>query len=647
MKEPTGSPQKAPGTESGGTTTPPGSSGPAALQPPTPHVKGRYRVARFALLLGLVTVVLFWPSVQFEFVSLDDNVYVTDNPEVRRGITAEGLRWAFTNVDAGTWHPLTWVSHMLDYRLYGPGAGGHHLTNILIHASAAMLLFIVLNAMTGFLWGSGLVAAFFAFHPLHVESAAWVAERKDVLSGFFWVATMGAYWLYVKRPAPSRYLLVVVSFALGLLSKPMPVTLPIVLLLLDGWPLGRQESPVTVFDDFVKPYPFFRRPESRLVIEKIPLLVLSLAAGAMAVVGQQKIGAIQAVDVFPLKERFANAIVSYVWYLWKMVLPLDLAVYYPHAGMPPFWKWAGAFVLLAATTAFVLRFARNHPCFPVGWFWYLITLLPVIGFIQIGAQAMADRYTYIPLIGPFIMAVWGAYGAAGDRKGLRAALTVFFVAVMAALAVSTANQLSYWRDSRSLYGRALAVTEGNYLIHNNLGNELAAAGEVDEALVHYLEAVRLYPDYADGHYNLANTYAGLGQDDQAVYHYLEAIRIKPDYEKAYNNLGVTLARRGNLDQAMIYFSEALRMNPASVDSRYNLGSALAARGRFAEAITHFERILSLNPDAMRVRVRLAQVYWLSGERDKALKESEIIGAGDEKLAGDLKAWIERSRSGEK
>ncbi len=283
----------------------------------------------------------------------------------------------------------------------------------------------------------------------------------------------------------------------------------------------------------------------------------------------------------------------------------------------------------------------------MGWFWYLITLLPVIGFIQIGAQAMADRYTYIPLIGPFIMAVWGAYGAAGDRKGLRAALTVFFVAVMAALAVSTANQLSYWRDSRSLYGRALAVTEGNYLIHNNLGNELAAAGEVDEALVHYLEAVRLYPDYADGHYNLANTYAGLGQDDQAVYHYLEAIRIKPDYEKAYNNLGVTLARRGNLDQAMIYFSEALRMNPASVDSRYNLGSALAARGRFAEAITHFERILSLNPDAMRVRVRLAQVYWLSGERDKALKESEIIGAGDEKLAGDLKAWIERSRSGEK
>jgi tetratricopeptide (TPR) repeat protein len=283
----------------------------------------------------------------------------------------------------------------------------------------------------------------------------------------------------------------------------------------------------------------------------------------------------------------------------------------------------------------------------VGWLWYLITLLPVIGLVQIGAQAMADRYTYIPLIGPFIMVVWGAYGVAGERKRIQAALAVFFAAVMAALAVSAAIQLGHWRDSRTLYSRALAVTEGNYLIHNNLGNELAAAGEVDQALVHYLEAVRIYPDYADGHYNLANTYAGLGQDDQAVYHYLEAVRIKPDYEKAYNNLGVALARRGNLDQAMVYFSEALRINPGSVDARYNLGSALAARGKFAEATAQFEEILRLNPGATRVRVRLAQVYWLSGQREKALRECEMIGARDEKLAVDLKAWIERSGSGKK
>jgi tetratricopeptide (TPR) repeat protein len=610
-------------------------------------MKGRYRIVWFAVLLGLVTVILFWPSVQFEFVSLDDNVYVTANPKVQKGVTAEGLRWAFTNVDTGTWHPLTWISHMLDCRFYGPWAGGHHLTNILIHASASMLLFIVLNAMSGFLWGSGLVAAFFAFHPLHVESVAWVAERKDALSGFFWIATMGAYWLYVKNPGPSRYLLVLASLALGLLSKPMLVTLPIVLLLLDWWPLGRQEGPVTLLDDFLKPYPFLRHARSRLLVEKIPLLALSLAAGTMAIVGQQKIGAIQAVEVFPFRERFANAIVSYAWYLWKMILPLDLAVYYPHAGMPPSWKWAGSFVILAAATALVLRYARNYPYLPVGWFWYLITLLPVIGLVQIGAQAMADRYTYIPLIGPFIMVVWGAYGVAGERKRIQAALAVFFAAVMAALAVSAAIQLGHWRDSRTLYSRALAVTEGNYLIHNNLGNELAAAGEVDQALVHYLEAVRIYPDYADGHYNLANTYAGLGQDDQAVYHYLEAVRIKPDYEKAYNNLGVALARRGNLDQAMVYFSEALRINPGSVDARYNLGSALAARGKFAEATAQFEEILRLNPGATRVRVRLAQVYWLSGQREKALRECEMIGASDEKLAGDLKAWIERSGSGKK
>jgi hypothetical protein len=324
----------------------------------------------------------------------------------------------------------------------------------MIHAATSVLLFLVLHAMTGFLWGSGLVAAFFALHPLHVESVAWVAERKDVLSGFFWVATMGAYWLYVKKPVPSRYLLVVVSLAMGLLSKPMLVTLPIVLLLLDGWPLGRYESPVTLMDGFVKRYPTLRRAWSTLLMEKIPLLILSLAAGAMAIIGQQQIGAIQAVEVFPFRERFTNAMVSYLWYLWKMILPLDLAVYYPHGGLPPPWKWAGSLAILVVTTGLVLRRPRTHPYLPVGWLWYLITLLPVIGFVQIGAQAMADRYSYIPLIGPFLMVVWGAYGAAGDRKRLQAALAVFFIAVMVVLAVSTAKQLGYWRDSRSLYGRA-------------------------------------------------------------------------------------------------------------------------------------------------------------------------------------------------
>lgn len=634
MKEQTGSEPEKTGTESRGESSPP--------ERPLPSLKGRYRVVWFAVFLGLISVVLFWPSINFEFVSLDDNVYVTANPHVQRGITAEGLRWAFTNVDTGTWHPLTWVSHMLDWGLYGPWAGGHHLTSVLIHAFTSVLLFLVLHSMTGFLWGSGLVAAFFALHPLHVESVAWVAERKDVLSGFFWVSTLGAYSLYVKKPGVSRYLLVFLSLALGLLSKPMLVTLPIVLLFLDGWPLGRQGSPVTLFDDFMKPSPFLCHPWCRLLIEKIPLLALSLAGGIAAVTGQQSIGAIQAVEVFPFQERFANAVVSYVWYLWKMVLPLDLAVYYPHPGLPPSWKWGGALVILIAVTAWTFRRTRDYPYLTVGWLWYIVTLLPVIGLIQIGAQAMADRYTYIPLIGAFIMVVWGAYGAAGGRKRLQAVLAVFFTVVTIALAVSTARQLTYWQSSRTLYGRALAVTQGNYLIHNNLANELAAAGETDEALVHYLEAVRIYPDYADGHYNLANTLAGLGRDDQAVHHYLETIRIRPDYEKAHNNLGATLARRGHLDQAMVYFSEALRINPGSLDARYNLGSALAAQGRYREAVAQFEEILRLNPGVTKARVRLVQVYWLSGYREKALKECEVIGAEDEKLARDLMTWIQRS-----
>jgi len=647
MKDPSGSQTEKTGAENHGEIPAPARHGLPFPHPRIRPMQGRYRNALFAVLLGLLTIAIFRPSGQFDFVSLDDKVYVTANPMVQRGVTADGLCWAFTNFDSGTWHPLTWISHMLDDELYGLWAGGHHWTNILIHAAASVLLFLVLNAMTGFLWGSGLVAAFFALHPLHVESVAWVAERKDVLSGFFWIATMGAYYRYVKKPGASRYLLVLASLALGLLSKPMLVTLPIVLLFLDYWPLRRHENPVTLFDDAERTYPFFRHAFSRLVIEKIPLFVLSFAAGILALIGQRRIGAIQTMEVFPCRERFTNALVSYVGYIWKMVLPIDLAVYYPHAGMPPSWKWMGALVILIAITALVLRWARTHPYLPVGWLWYLVTLLPVIGFVQIGAQAMADRYTYIPLIGLFIMMVWGAYYAAGARKYPRITLGVFFPAVIIALMVLTTIQLSYWRDSRTLYGHALTVTEGNYLIHNNLGNELAAVGEMDEALVHYLEAVRIYPDYADSHYNLANAFARIGEDDRAIQHYLEAIRIMPDHEKAHYNLGITFARRGNLDKAIEYFSGTLKINPNSVDARYNLGSALAAKGEYNEAIAHFTEILRLEPGATQVRVRLGKAYWLSGDREKASKEYEDIRASDEKLARDFMTWIERSGGGKK
>jgi Flp pilus assembly protein TadD len=645
MKDPPGSQPGKTGAENRREIPSPSRPGPAFPHPRISFMNGRYRAALVAVSLGLLTIALFWPSGQFDFVSLDDNVYVTANPMVQRGVTTDGLRWAFTNFDSGTWHPLTWVSHMLDCELYGLKAGGHHWTNILIHAGGTVLLFLALNAMTGFLWGSGLVAAFFAFHPLHVESVAWVAERKDVLSGFFWFATMGVYDLYVKKPRVSRYLLVLVCLTLGLLSKPMLVTLPIVLLFLDYWPLRRHENPVTLFDASVRSYPSFLKACPRLIAEKIPLFFLSLAAGILALIGQQRIGAIQTMEVFPFQERFTNALVSYVWYIWKMILPLDLAVYYPHAGLPPFWKWMGALVILVVVTTLVLRWARTRPYLLVGWLWYLVTLLPVIGLIQIGAQAMADRYTYIALVGLFIMVVWGGYDAAGEQKYPRVALAVFFPVVIIALMVSTTRQLSYWRDSQTLYGHALAVTKGNYLVHNNLGNELAGAGEMDEALVHYLEAVRIYPDYADGHYNLANAFAGIGQDDQAIRHYLEAIRIMPDHEKAHYNLGITLARRGNLDKAMACFSETLRINPNSFDARYNLGSALAAKGKYNEAIVHFVEILRLEPGATQVRVRLGKAYWLSGDREKALKEYEIIRVSDEKLARDFLKWIERSGKG--
>ncbi len=430
----------------------------------------RYRAILAGLVLVGVTLLLYWPVQQFDFVAYDDTAYVTENRIVKGGLTIGGLRWAFSAFDVANWHPLTWLSHMLDAELFGLNAGGHHWTSVQIHAAGALLLFVALLAMTGAIWASTFAAALFAVHPLHVESVAWVAERKDVLSGVFWFLCLAAYASYVKKPTAARYLAVFSSLALGLMSKPMAVTLPFVLILLDYWPLRRFECAVTAFDRlYGAPASGMAASARRLTVEKIPLIVLSTASCLLTLAAQGGGGAVIALEQIPLDVRLANAIVSYVDYLGKTLWPSGLIMFYPHFGMPPVWKTLSCALILAALTVFAVRGARRYPYVLVGWLWYLGTLVPVIGIVQVGSQSMADRYTYIPLVGIFIALAWALRDWAGKGRVLKRALIVLTAASLVGLTVTARDQVWTWRNSDTLFEHALQVVEANPVVHNNLG----------------------------------------------------------------------------------------------------------------------------------------------------------------------------------
>ena len=462
---------------------------------------------RPALILGiaitLLTLALYWRVQGHGFLHYDDYQYVVDNPHVRHGLTRQGVLWALTSGYASNWHPLTWLSHMLDCELYGLNPQGHHLNNLLLHIANALLLFRLLLRMTGALWRSAFVAALFALHPLHVESVAWVAERKDVLSTLFWMLTLGAYLRYRERPTGTRYLATLFLFALGLAAKPMLVTLPFVLLLLDCWPLGRMPSPRSLLP---------------LVREKAPFFVLAALSSVITFWVQSHWGAV--VLSIPLKERLANALVSYVGYGAKMLWPVNLACFYPHPldGLP-LWQAAGALLLLAGVTVAVVRAGRRLPYLAVGWLWYLGTLVPVIGLVQVGAQAMADRYTYVPLIGLFVMLSWGAGSLAAKGPLPKIATAALSAALLAALLPLTWSQISHWKDSETLFAHALEVTDRNLLAHNNLGNALARQGRLEEAEFHLVEALRLRPDYAAAQNNLGILRLRQGRFEEAAGHF--------------------------------------------------------------------------------------------------------------------------------
>jgi len=586
-----------------------------------------------AAALLLVTLALYAPVRHHAFLNYDDNEYVTENPRVRAGLTRTGVAWALTGVHQATWHPLTSLTHLLDVQLFGLDAGTHLLVNVVLHALATVVLFLVLRSATGARWPSAFVAAAFAWHPLHVESVAWVSERKDVLSGLFWMLTLAAYVGYARRPTWGRWLAVAAVFALGLLAKPMLVTLPFVLLLLDVWPLARVPAtggaPATWL---------------ALVREKLPLFAFAAAVSAATVVAQRSAGALTTLATAPLAYRVGNALVSYVAYLRKTLWPSDLAVFYPARENLSAWTALAAAALLAAVTILVGRAARRAPYLLVGWLWYLGTLVPVIGLVRHGDQAMADRFTYLPSIGLFVMIAWSARalvidqlasapvidqparppasGAGARRVRVPAALaTAAGALALAACLVATARQLAHWRDSASLFTHALAVDPGNYLAHGNLGIALDALGRHAEAMAHFERAVALQPDFAKSRLNLGNALARTGRLDAAEAEYREAVRLDPDSALAAYDLGLLLAERGELDEAIGWYRRALDRDPLYARAWNNLGWALAAKGTpdaLTDAVAAYERALAIEPGLTAAHNNLAVALEGLGRGDEAL-----------------------------
>jgi len=506
------------------------------------------------ILIAAVTAAVYWVVLQNGFIDFDDNVYVTSNMVVQQGLTFKGVIWAFTTFHAANWHPLTWLSHMLDVELFGLNPIGHHATSLLLHAVNSLLLCALLHRLTGFLGRSTVVALLFALHPLHVESVAWVAERKDVLSTLFWFLTMWAYIGYASKPSLKRYLPVAVFFALGLLAKQMLVTLPAILLLMDYWPLNRL-SPHHGESRAV------RASKKALLLEKIPLVVLSAAASLIIIRAHASVGALFRVDQDSILLHSGNAFLSYVKYIRNMFWPADLALFYPfESSAVTLLKVSGAIVLLAVITGMAAAERKSRPYLLFGWFWYLITLFPVIGFMRVGGQALADRYTYIPLIGLFIMIAWGGADFAGKWQSGVKVMTGAAVIVIALLSVQTVIQTRYWKSSYDLYAHALAVVERNWLAHNNMGILLSQHNRNDEAMLHFQESVRLNPKGVEGFRNLGNSLQMAGRNFEAIEAYRQAVWISPNDPESHYRLGYAYLLGGNSDFAYQEYRQLLRLD---------------------------------------------------------------------------------------
>ena len=565
----------------------------------------------------LATIFVYGQIRKHDFIGYDDDKYVTENHYVRQGLSKESVIWAFRSTHASNWHPITWLSHMLDVELFGMNAGAHHLTNLLFHILNSLLLFIVFRKMTAHVWQSGIVALLFAIHPLHVESVAWVAERKDVLSTFLGLLAIWSYAGFVQRPAIARYLSVVGFFSLGLMAKPMVVTLPFVLLLLDYWPLNRIQ--VGQSNEY-NGKPNHGLPLLRLIYEKIPLLVLAGISCVVTFLAQKKGEALGLLDVQPLMMRVANAVVSYLKYLQKMIWPHDLAILYPYPEVITAWQILGASAVLGSVTFLTIRYRKRLPWLFVGWFWYVGTLVPVIGLVQVGVQAMADRYTYIPLIGVFIMLTWGTAALIGNWRYKKIALSVIAIVVLFVQISSAWAQVSYWKSSVHLFEQALRVTNGNYVIHNNLGFELALLGQKDKALQQYHETLRINPNFEQAHINLGSLLFSQGKVEESFAYYREVLIAKPDFAGVHYNFGVLLLKTRRIDEAVDHFHEALRIKPDFAEVYNSLGAALVSKGEIKEAMVNFSQAIRIKPDLVIAKTNLKNVSAIhEGNRNPKVK----------------------------
>jgi tetratricopeptide (TPR) repeat protein len=557
-------------------------------------------------------------------VNFDDDVYVYNAPLVHAGLTINGLAASFARPHAGNWHPVTTISHMLDYQLYGLNAGGHHATNVLLHALAVMLLFHVLRQMTGAVWKSAIVATLFAVHPLHVESVAWVSERKDVLSAVFLFLMLGAYDRYARLPTISRYAMVTALFVAGLMSKPMLVTVPVVLLLVDYWPLRRFEQ-IAAATRKTKTGRSCnqRRQIQRVFLEKVPWLILA-AGDAIITFALQKRSA-GSLPPLPFLWRTENALVSYTTYIWKTVWPARLAVFYPHPNDTlATWQVALSAIFLLAVSCAVVVWRQKRPYLFTGWLWYLVMLVPVIGIVQVGEQGYADRYTYLPSIGLFLIAAWGIgeMAAIGHTRLWRFAVTAGVISILTALACGAFAQASYWRNSKTLWEHALAVTTDNDVAHNNLGYLSVDRGELDKAMWHFESASRIRSKKSDPHYNLGTAFVEMnigdalarkGQPDEAMAHFEKAIKLQPDYAGAYYNRGNVLYAKGRIDEAIPDFQKALRFQPSHADAHTGLGNSLLRKGDLKKAMEQYEEAIALAPSDPHSRNNLAWVLATSSD----------------------------------
>lgn len=606
-----------------------------------------YRIeALICLCIVVVTLSAYGQVRHHDFIDFDDDIYVSSNRYVRNGLTIDGVKWSlgFNNEHRTYWHPLTWLSHMTDVQIFGINAGGSLATNVFLHLLNSLLLFFILRRWTSEMWPAALAVAIFAIHPIGVESVAWVASRKNLLSSFFWFLTMFIYGRYTERPGPARYLAVVLCFIFGLMAKPMLVTLPCVLLLMDIWPLGRWPLD--------RPGGIWRAPAGQLIAEKIPLLALSVLSIGLSTSSLQGHNSLMPYGAIPMGLRISNALVSYVAYIGKLFWPLDLSVYYPFPKIIPLWQPVGALVILMGISLLVWRMRREKPFLIVGWFWYLGTLIPVIGLVQAGLwPAMADRFAYIPFVGLYVMIAWGCFGGYARGRHSRA-LLAFTVALMMILAVKTWNQTAYWKNSITLFGHAIELNGNNLIARNNIGKSLIAKGQTGQAVEHYrvaldihpnyvsahknlgaalamqgntdegitylLGALRLDPSLADAHYNLGKIYAEQGRLEEAIQHYVKAIDSDPEHFEAHNNLANLLAEQGRLDLAVRHFKRALNINPHYAEAHNNLGTALYRKSQVQEAIKHYRSAIDILPDYAEAHNNLGVALKKMGRVDRAM-----------------------------